>query len=369
MTLTVRSATVSGATTKGSALTHAELDENFNHLSQSSNHTFTPSGSGAVARTVSSALTSNARSGDFDTAANFKTAVDALTETWGFHSIQCPDAGLDFKFKTSATEMTFDEYAFGTKIALAGGDNDNRLELYLGSTDTEAAELSVRHNGNNTGAKIQARNAGDDDGMFISFEDSTYPFVRWGNAGPYLIKDSAGVLVMRNKATVGEAQRLWIANTFTPGDVREYLQLGFISSNAVVRTTGVGGGSQRTLILDGSTLQVQTGSTARWNVNGSGHFLAATDNSFDIGASGATRPKDAYLAGKLVASGASGSAIGAATSSTTALNLPAGTTGVSTLRIAHGAAPTSPVDGDMWTTTAGLFVRINGSTVGPLSWT
>jgi uncharacterized protein YbaA (DUF1428 family) len=44
MTLTVRSATVSGATTKGSALTHAELDENFNHLSQSSNHTFTPSG-------------------------------------------------------------------------------------------------------------------------------------------------------------------------------------------------------------------------------------------------------------------------------------------------------------------------------------
>jgi parallel beta-helix repeat protein len=54
MTLTVRSATVSGATTKGSALTHAELDENFNHLSQSSNHSFTPSGSGAVAETVES---------------------------------------------------------------------------------------------------------------------------------------------------------------------------------------------------------------------------------------------------------------------------------------------------------------------------
>jgi hypothetical protein len=52
MTLTVRSATVSGATTKGSALTHAELDENFNHLSQASNHTFTPSGTGAVSQTV-----------------------------------------------------------------------------------------------------------------------------------------------------------------------------------------------------------------------------------------------------------------------------------------------------------------------------
>jgi hypothetical protein len=37
------------------------------------------------------------------------------------------------------------------------------------------------------------------------------------------------------------------------------------------------------------------------------------------------------------------------------------------LRLPHGVAPTSPVNGDMWTTTAGLFVRVNGTTVGPLS--
>jgi hypothetical protein len=37
------------------------------------------------------------------------------------------------------------------------------------------------------------------------------------------------------------------------------------------------------------------------------------------------------------------------------------------LNIPHGAAPSSPVNGDMWTTTAGLFVRINGATIGPLS--
>lgn len=60
MTLTVRSATVTGATTKGSALTHAELDENFNHLSQSSGVSFTQSGSGvssgASSRTVNAKL-------------------------------------------------------------------------------------------------------------------------------------------------------------------------------------------------------------------------------------------------------------------------------------------------------------------------
>lgn len=32
------------------------------------------------------------------------------------------------------------------------------------------------------------------------------------------------------------------------------------------------------------------------------------------------------------------------------------------LNLPHGAAPTSPANGDMWTTTAGLFVRINGVT-------
>lgn len=46
---------------------------------------------------------------------------------------------------------------------------------------------------------------------------------------------------------------------------------------------------------------------------------------------------------------------------------PASTTSAASLRLPHGSAPTSPVDGDMWTTTAGLFVRINGATVGPLS--
>lgn len=45
----------------------------------------------------------------------------------------------------------------------------------------------------------------------------------------------------------------------------------------------------------------------------------------------------------------------------------AGTTARSSLRVPHGSAPTSPVDGDIWTTTAGLFVRVNGVTVGPLS--
>lgn len=46
--------------------------------------------------------------------------------------------------------------------------------------------------------------------------------------------------------------------------------------------------------------------------------------------------------------------------------LSASTTTRAPLVIPHGTAPTSPANGDIWTTTAGIFVRINGVTIGPL---
>ena len=58
---------------------------------------------------------------------------------------------------------------------------------------------------------------------------------------------------------------------------------------------------------------------------------------------------------------------GSGITTTTTIIAPAATTSLAPMRIPHGTAPTSPTDGDMWTTTAGLYVRINGSTVGPLS--
>ena len=40
-----------------------------------------------------------------------------------------------------------------------------------------------------------------------------------------------------------------------------------------------------------------TNSTERWRINSSGHLLAGADNTYDIGASGATRPRNIYIAG------------------------------------------------------------------------
>jgi hypothetical protein len=48
------------------------------------------------------------------------------------------------------------------------------------------------------------------------------------------------------------------------------------------------------------------------------------------------------------------------------LQLMACTTANASMNCPHGTAPSSPVNGDLWTTSAGLYARINGSTVGPL---
>jgi len=56
----------------------------------------------------------------------------------------------------------------------------------------------------------------------------------------------------------------------------------------------------RVLRINGSTLSLMSGGTQRWNVDGSGHFLAEADNTYDIGASGANRPKNVYIGGSTV---------------------------------------------------------------------
>ena len=44
----------------------------------------------------------------------------------------------------------------------------------------------------------------------------------------------------------------------------------------------------------------------------------------------------------------------------------AATSSIPSIRIPHGTAPSSPTNGDIWTTTSGLYSRINGVTVGPI---
>jgi hypothetical protein len=64
---------------------------------------------------------------------------------------------------------------------------------------------------------------------------------------------------------------------------------------------------------------------------------------------------------QIAASGASGVNVGAK------LTTLATATGTAGFNLPAGTAPTVPADGDVWTTTAGMYVRINGATIGPLA--
>ncbi len=64
----------------------------------------------------------------------------------------------------------------------------------------------------------------------------------------------------------------------------------------------------------------------------------------------------------LLRSGTSAAAITGALSISGLLATAATATGNAGLRLPHGTAPSSPVNGDLWTTTAGMFVRIDGVT-------
>lgn len=44
------------------------------------------------------------------------------------------------------------------------------------------------------------------------------------------------------------------------------------------------------------------------------------------------------------------------------ISFPASVTGAASLGVPHGVAPSAPVNGDLWSTTTALFVRLNGST-------
>jgi len=60
------------------------------------------------------------------------------------------------------------------------------------------------------------------------------------------------------------------------------------------------GASWLPLTIAGSTLTFATSGSDRWSVNSSGHLLAATDNTVDIGASAATRPRTIYAGTSVV---------------------------------------------------------------------
>lgn len=102
-----------------------------------------------------------------------------------------------------------------------------------------------------------------------------------------LYRDAANTLAQRSGIN---AQAFNIYNTYTDASNYERGVFKWSSNNLFIGTDHAGTGVAR-------TMNFQTGGTARWQITSSGHFQANTDNAYDIGASGANRPRNIIAAG------------------------------------------------------------------------
>ena len=162
----------------------------------------------------------------------------------------------------------------------------------------------------------------------ISFSSNTLEAIRFTNAGirlglnelgfgsafnvspdTILLRDGvANTLALRNGAGVPQTFRVY--NTFLGTTANEWFEIDWKTSAGTVRLFTMHGGTGVARNIDisaGGTLYFGAGTSSpirmysngveRWNISATGHFIAAADNTYDIGASGANRPRDIYAGG------------------------------------------------------------------------
>lgn len=124
----------------------------------------------------------------------------------------------------------------------------------------------------------------------------------------FLYRDAANVFAQRNSTN---AQTVRIYGTYTDASNYERIALGYDTGNGryFLQTQKAGSGATRDLYFQGGTASGfvysrsggnilefgQDGVGTYWRITSAGAFVAATDNAYDIGAVGATRPRNLFL--------------------------------------------------------------------------
>jgi hypothetical protein len=257
-------------------------------------------------------------------------------------------------------------------------DTTGVYQSVLLTTTTSTGQLSINDgttilkNGNNVAWLVQ-NNAAEDGNIEIArinasdnvlIDGSAAGTTFNGRVGVPTLNAARGVSVTITSLTGTSQYGVWSAPTASSAATSE--SIGFIGVAGTAAASFTCTSMRQFHAANGtkgagSTITSQTGFHCANMTSGTSNYgfrgvIAAASNAYNLYMDGTAQN---YLAGV--------TGVGIAPSSTAALALAAGTTGVASLRIPHGSAPTSPVNGDIWTTTSGLFVQVNGSTVGPLA--
>jgi hypothetical protein len=161
---------------------------------------------------------------------------------------------------------------------------------------TVASSVAIT-NGNLTtanGYSIQANGAGSS----IWARNDTAFFAIGTSADTILARDAANTLAQRNGTN---AQAFRVYNTYTDASNYERQEITFQSNVVRWFSTSAGTGTLR-------NMEILRGSTQHWLFNSAGNnfgasLLASTDNTYDIGASSANRPRNIYAASSITSAG------------------------------------------------------------------
>lgn len=145
--------------------------------------------------------------------------------------------------------------------------------------------------------------------IVVSADGGSFGIAAGGSFSPDVIfaRDAAGAGGFRNSTN---AQTLGIYTTYTSST--SYERLGIVTNagttTQILTQKGSGGGTVRPLQVGtegAAALHLATNNANRWSVGASdGHLTAASDNTYDIGASGATRPRNGYFSADGIFGGA-----------------------------------------------------------------
>ena len=112
----------------------------------------------------------------------------------------------------------------------------------------------------------------------------------------FVVRDAADVLAQRNGVN---AQSFRVYNTFTDASNYERGFFRYVSNALEIGHEGLGTGAvtPRTVSLwaNGTRHFTVGGDTGAWNINNSNNLVCGIDNTRDIGASGASRPRNLYM--------------------------------------------------------------------------
>lgn len=228
-------------------------------------------------------------------------AVDWRIETVPVQAASAASSALTFSSQVNAggynSRATLSAGGF---LRLSTGGSNSTPTIAIGDAGSSGLYSAASNQINLSGNGTLLMTAGGTVPRIIIVATNGLGFVDGGGNTTFIYAEASNTLAQRNGTN---AQAFRVYNTFTDASNYERAALVWAGNDAYLETRAAGTGSPRNLIVGtvgSASLDFMTSGTSRWRANSSGHFLAVADNTYDIGASGATRPRTGYFGTSVV---------------------------------------------------------------------